>query len=352
MENKCLFSVVRLHNCMLHKSIVLALIIASISIILLSCETDNNQVPHSDIKLKIERLDQHIFNQSVEEVSSTYPDFAEIYFQNIVNIKNDSDSLNETQLNQFKSDEFITELKHKTDSIYPQLDELESQLAASIDLFQQATGDSNIPNFYSFIGGLSYQNFLFDDNGSDGIGIGLDMFLGDAFPYEQLSVQNPAFSKYISRTFNKEHINKKVIETMIDDKIGQAKGNRMLDYMIHNGKKSYLLNQFIPFAHDSIIMEYTGDQLQWCEENQSQIWSYFLREELFYETDYKKINKLINASPGSPGMPDEAPGQTANFIGWKIVTEFMKRNPDVSITDLMSLQDYQKILDKSKYKPT
>jgi len=240
MENKCLYSDVRMHNYMLQKSIFLALVIISISIILLSCETDNYQVPHSDIQVKIERLDQHIFDQSVEEVSSTYPDFAEIYFQNIVNIKHDSDSLNEVQLNQFKTDAFIAELKHKTDSIYPQLDELESQIAASIDLFQQATGESNIPNFYSFIGGLSFQNFLFDDNGNDGIGIGLDMFLGDAFPYEQLSVQNPAFSKYISRTFNKDHINKKVIETMIDDKIGQAKGNRMLDYMIHNGKKSHM----------------------------------------------------------------------------------------------------------------
>jgi len=98
-------------------------------------------------------------------------------------------------------------------------------------------------------------------------------------------------------------------------------------------------------------MEYTADQLQWCEENQSQIWSHFLREELFYETDYKKINKLINASPASPGMPAEAPGQTANFIGWKIVTAFMKRNPDSSIIDLLSLHDYQEILDKSKYKP-
>lgn len=336
---------------MVNRYTYLGLFIISISIIHFACETDKNLVPDSDIHVKIERLDQYVFDHSASNVSSTYPYFADIYFQNIVNIKSNSDSLSESQLSQFKSDEFILELKQKTDSIFTHLDDVESQIAASLDLYQQGIGDINIPNFYAFIGGLSYQNFLFDDNGNDGIGIGLDMFLGDAFPYAQLSVQNPAFSKYISRTFNKDHINKKVIETIIDDKLGKAKGNRMLDFMIHNGKKSYLLQQFIPFAHDSIIMEYTGDQLQWCEQNQSQIWSYFLREDLFYETDYKKINKLINASPDSPGMPGEAPGQTANFIGWKIVSEFMRRNPNVSISDLMSLSNYQEILDKSKYKP-
>jgi len=336
---------------MLNRQIYLGLYIASISIIYFSCTEDKLQVPTSDIDVKIERLDKYIFEHSASTFSSTFPQFADIYFNNIVNIQNSADTILDHQLNQFKRDEFILELKEKTDSVFTTLDGLEKQLAASFDLYQKATGEDYLPNIYSFVGGLSFQSFLFDDNGKDGIGIGLDMFLGDAFPYEQLSVQNPAFSKYISRTFNKEHMTKKIMETIFDDKLGQAKGNRMLDYMIHNGIKSYLLSQFIPFAHDSIIMEYNKDQLQWCETNQSQIWSHFLREDLFYETDFRKINKLINASPNSPGMPDEAPGQTANFIGWKIVTAFMERNTEISIPDLMNIHNYQEILDKSKFKP-
>ena len=328
-----------------------SLFLLSISMVYISCEMDSKELPLTDLTVNIQRLDRFVFDNSASVISSTYPSFSDIYFKNILNIKDDTDSLSNLQLEQFKSDDFILELKHKTDSIFENVDLLEKQLAVSLDLFQQQTGESTTPQIYSFIGGLSYQSFLFDDNGNDGIGIGLDMFLGDGFRYEQLSGQNPAFSQYISRTFNKDHITKKVMETILDDRLGQAKGNRMLDYMIHNGKKSYLLEQFIPFVHDSIIMEYTANQLRWCDQNQSQIWSHFLREDLFYETDFRKINKLINASPQSPGMPDEAPGKTANFIGWKIVSTFMRRHPEVSISELMSLTNYQELLDKSKYKP-
>lgn len=316
-----------------------------------SCSEDKIPVPESDIDIKLERIDKDLFTLSTEQIQKNFPAFSEIFYSKIIQANTESGHVDEQQLNLFKQDEFIVELKSKTDSLFADMSTIEKELAASLDLFQQATGESVIPNLYTFNGGLSYQCFLFDDGGEEGVGIGLDMFLGDAFPYEQLSTQNSAFSQYITRTFNQEHLTKKVIETILDDRMGRVKGNRLIDYMVHNGTKAYLLEQFVPFAHDSIIMEYTADQLDWCEENQAQIWSHLLREDLFYETDYRKINKLINPSPDSPGMPDAAPGRTANFIGWKVVKAFMQRYPETTVNELMAWTDSQELLDKSKYKP-
>ena len=316
-----------------------------------SCTEDKIPVPQSDLDIKIDRVDQELFTSTIQKIRESYPAFSDIYLKNIIQLQSEDGSIDETQLDVFREDEFIAELKVKTDSLYPDLTNIEKELAASIDLFQQATGETTIPNFYTFIGGLSYQCFVFDDNGADGIGIGLDMFLGDAFPYEQLSPQNSAFSAYITRTFNKDHLTKKVMETILDDRMGRPKGNRLLDHMIHHGKKAYLLEQFIPYAHDSIIMEYTAAQFDWCEQNQAQIWSHLLRENLFYETNFKQINKLINPSPDSPGMPSDAPGRTANFIGWKVVKAFMARHPEVTVNELIAWEDNQALLDQSKYKP-
>lgn len=320
-------------------------------LIISSCKEEASMVPESDMDIHIQRLDKIVFEVPQTDIIKRFPEFSSIYFSSIVNRPESELAPNQNSLDAFQSDVFIQELKSKTDSIYTDLTDIKKELAASFDLFAQATGDTEVPNLYTFIGGLSYQCFLFDDGGTEGLGIGLDMFLGDAFPYQQLSTGNPAFSSYISRSFNRDHLSKKVMETIVEDRIGRAPGNRMLDYMIHNGKVSYILEQILPFISDTIIMDYSQDQLDWCEQNQTEIWSHFLRENLFYETDFRKINKLINPSPNSPGMPDQAPGRTANFIGWKIVKEFMLRNPQISMNDLILWSDYQSLLEKSKYKP-
>ena len=62
-------------------------------------------------------------------------------------------------------------------------------------------------------------------------------------------------------------------------------------------------------------------------------------------------NKYINTSPNSPGMPDQAPGRTANYIGLQIVKAYMKRFPETTIPELLAIQDVQKIMDLSRYKP-
>jgi hypothetical protein len=92
-------------------------------------------------------------------------------------------------------------------------------------------------------------------------------------------------------------------------------------------------------------------QAAWLPDNEREMWAFFLKENLFYSGDYQKIRKYIEYSPGSPGMPDEAPGRTANWVGWQIIKAYMTRYPDTTMEQLIALKDAQKILDDSKYKP-
>jgi len=121
--------------------------------------------------------------------------------------------------------------------------------------------------------------------------------------------------------------------------------------MIHNGKQLYILDQLLPYAPDSIKLEYTPTQIKWIKENEYNIWAYLIEKELLYSTNMREIQKLVNPSPHSPGMPPEAPGRTANWVGWQIVKNYMKRNPTTTLSDLLALEDSQKLLDKAKYKP-
>ncbi|MDV7392581.1 hypothetical protein RZS08_14540, partial [Arthrospira platensis SPKY1] len=132
---------------------------------------------------------------------------------------------------------------------------------------------------------------------------------------------------------------------------GQPEGNRLLDHMIHKGKTLYLFDHLLPFASDTVIMEFSPAQLSWCEDNELDMWAHFLREDLLYSSNWQDIRKLVEYSPDSPGMPPEAPGRTGAWLGWQIVKSFMKRNPEVSMQDLLNMKDAQEFLDRSRYRP-
>jgi uncharacterized protein YjaZ len=121
--------------------------------------------------------------------------------------------------------------------------------------------------------------------------------------------------------------------------------------MIHNGKKLYLLDKILPFKHDTIVTEYSAKQLEWVRANQIQIWSYFTDENLLYETNMARITKYLRPAPSSPGMPQESPGMTANYIGWEIVKAFMKKYPETTIEELIQYEDSQQFLEQARYRP-
>ena len=208
------------------------------------------------------------------------------------------------------------------------------------------------PNVYLCNTLFNYQKFIFqDEDGRDGIALGGEMFLNDFLDYKAFDPTNPAYSDYLTRTFNREHLVKKALDLVVDELTGPPAGGRLIDYMIHNGKKLYLLEQLLPYASDTIIHEYSPPQMKWCQENELEMWGFFLEEKLFYESAPMKIVKYISDSPNSPGMPDQAPGRVANYLGLQIVKKFVSESPGMDLQELMSVKDAQMILDKSKYKP-
>jgi hypothetical protein len=290
----------------------------------------------------------------LEDFYQTYPAFSKLYFEQILPIKqsNAKDEL-ANELRKFLRDPDIKWLYDTSHLILPDLSKIKPSLDDAFAWYQYYFPNREVPDIYTFISAFQYQRFLFEDeNQKDAIGLGLEFFLGSEFPYHQMVPNNPNFSKFLSWTFDQKFIPKKISEVLIDDLMGDARGNRLLDYMIHNGKKWYILSQILPNEKMPIIAELTEEQWSWCLENELEIWSFFLNEKLFYESNYMKINKLILPSPvAPPGMPSNAPGQTGNYMGWRIIQTFMNKYPETSLIELLNIQDAQVLLDKSKFKP-
>jgi uncharacterized protein YjaZ len=113
----------------------------------------------------------------------------------------------------------------------------------------------------------------------------------------------------------------------------------------------YFLDVILPQFSNADKLRFSQNQLNWCKENESNIWAYFIDHEILYSTDIKKINSYINYAPFAKGMPKESPGRIAYWMGWNIVKTYMNNKKNITIEQLMENTNPQEILQQSRYKP-
>ena len=296
-------------------------------------------------------LDTNKLAEGVQMLNSEHTEFYSVFFRNVLPFDTETAEGFLGNLQGYLSDKRIQKLQDTTGIVFKDFEtETLPKLNHAMKMMKHYFPKFKAPNFYTFVSEYTYPGFVFSDESRDGVGIGLDMYLGADYPYKQLDPNNPGFSDYLTRTFDKEHLPKKITELLLGDIVGRAPGSRLLDQMIHNGKQLYILDKVLPNIPDSVLLEYTEEQTKWVEENELSMWAFYFDENLFYESNAMKINKYVNPSPSSPGMPDAAPGRTANYIGWRIVNAYMKKS-GATLEELINIKDAQKIMDESRYKP-
>ena len=162
----------------------------------------------------------------------------------------------------------------------------------------------------------------------------------------------PTWPIFIQRTMNRENMVPNLMKNYIRNSILPVfEPKTLLDNMIQQGKEIYILNHLIPAEQDTLVYDYSPSQLAFCRTNEKEIWSYFLAEKLVYSQDNKKIQKYVNPSPNSPGMPSDAPGRISAFIGSRIIEAYMERHENLDIKRLINNMNAQQILEEARYKP-
>jgi gliding motility-associated lipoprotein GldB len=175
--------------------------------------------------------------------------------------------------------------------------------------------------------------------------ISLDLYLGKEHKYYE-------FPDYFRQTFERSQIMPDIVTDFSTRVIAQPRDKSFLAQLIYFGKEQYLKDLLLPNVEDFDKMGYSKEQQIWCEENEDEIWRYFIEDNLLYDSDSKLIQRFIAPAPFSKfylEIDNESPGRTGVWIGWQIVRSFMKNN-EVSLADLMAM-DAKEIFTRSKYKP-
>ena len=310
----------------------------------------------SDISVEVElrRFEKDLFSLDTNQIGleltnlrKKYPAFAAILMDQILKVNNNPIG-EEAFVKGFLQHPSILELKETVFQRYNDFTPFQKEFEQAFKYLKYYFPNKPTPDLTTFISEYGVGAFIYKEQS---LAIGLDFFLGLDYPYQNFNPSNPNFSKYLTRTFTPEHLVSKSIQPLVEDMVGETSGDRLIDHMINNGKKLYFLDHLLPYTPDSVKMEVTADQVDWLNGNEYEMWTFFLEEDLLYSTDWYDIRKFVEFSPSSPGMPKEAPGRTGNWVGWQIVKSFMKENADVSLEQLLQIDDAQQIMDRSRYKP-
>ncbi len=236
------------------------------------------------------------------------------------------------------------ELFQETQKKYNSLLHIEEELSNLFKHIKYYNPSFLAPDVITILSNIDYTyRTIYTDNL---LFISLDVYLGGDHPFYS------DYPSYIRKNNTDERIVVDVASNIINSTISFSNNRSFLAKMIHEGKKMYLLDLYLPSKSDPIKIGYSKDKFDWATINEEQVWRYFIENDLLYSTDTQLNKRFIENAPFSKFYLSEdtkSPGRIGQWIGWQIVRSYMVNN-DVSLQDLLSMNE-EEIFKNSKYKP-
>jgi gliding motility-associated lipoprotein GldB len=319
----------------------------------ISCKRGKKHIDTSSIKVELDikrfekdlfSMDQTHFDQSLEALQKEYGSFYNLYFEQIVRFGSTADTSYKIIVKDFINNVDLKMLAIDCDSVYRDFDPVKNQLEEAFKHYKHYYPEDSVPQIVTFISG--FNNGVVTGDGF--IGVGLDMFMGKDYKFYP-SIGLP---QYIIDRLTKEHLLPTVMKGFASSNYELPDSSQtLLARIIHEGKLLYFIDMMLPETEDSLKIGYTPAQMQWCAENEANIWGLFLEENLLFSTDALTYGKYVEEAPFTTGLANDSAPRIGVWTGWQIVKKYMEDNPDITLKELMEETDYQKILKLSSYKP-
>jgi len=317
----------------MNKIIILLLVL----LVSFSCKKEiksNIDVSTIEINVEVDRFEQKFYNTtaaSLLELKNKYPylfpahNSDSIWLQKI----NDEDEIELFKISQKVFGDFTKETLEIED------------LFKHIKYYHK---DFKEPKIITLITDLDYESKVIYSDSL--LFVSLDMYLGKEQP---IYLDFPA---YISQNFDKSQLVVDIANEISKKYFISSRKRQFLDIIVDQGKRMFLIESYLPEYSKSSLMGYSPKEFDWAAANESQIWKFFIENELLYSSDPNLRTRFIDKAPFSKFFIDidkESPGSIGVWLGWQIVTSYMNNN-NVTLQQLLQL-NADEIFKNSKYKP-
>lgn len=303
----------------------------------LSCKSDKIEtidISNINVRFDVKRYEVDFYNATKENLPNLKSKYPYLF------PKEFTDSLAIAKI----TDKDEQELFRETQKIYKDLSELKSELSSLFKYVKYYNPKFRSPNVVTMTSNIDYTSRVIYADSL--LFISLDVYLGKEHKFYG------DFPNYIKENNSKENIIVDVANSIIKKQLAPFPNRSFVGKMIHEGKKMYLLDMYLPNISDKIKIGYSKKKMDWAIENEEDIWKYFIERKLLFSTDTKLNKRFLDNAPFSKfylETDNQSPGRIGVWLGWQIVKSFMHNN-DVSLQELLMI-DSEDLFKKSKYKP-
>jgi hypothetical protein len=306
-----------------------------------------NRTNNNSQEFTITRFDTDLYGYLTQNVSDSVLQkdtvFLYVFGEGILTIgKSDSTGFY-SRLKKYFSEPTLMRLYKDEQETFADLTEINNELSKGLQILFQQFPSVKQPKVYMHVSGFN-QNVVVTD---DILSISADKYLGADYPLYQ-----DFFYDYQRQLMTPDRIVPDyLLGFMMANFPFRGNENVLLDQILYEGKLRYILSQLLP---DRQAWEYAGynkEQYEWCAQHESLIWKTILEKHHLFDANYLTTTQYMKEAPHTGTLPVESPGRVGIWLGFRIISSYMKQKPGVSWQELMENTNYQELLKQSKYKP-
>lgn len=302
-----------------------------------SCENQSNiekEIEKINVDFEVERFDQKfasITPENLPQLKAEYPFLFPEKFPDSVWIQKINDTIQQ-------------EINKEVVAEFSDFSSEEDQLHSLFQHIKYYFPAFEAPTVITITSEVDYKNkvlltpeYLF---------IALDTYLGKDHGF-YIGIQ-----EFLKKNFERNQILPDAAAEFAKEKVPMPEEKTFLANMVYYGKILYLKDLWLPETPDHEKIGYTAEELAWANQNEAQIWRYFVEKEVIFDSDTQLYSRFLYPAPFSKfylELDSEAPAMLGQYIGWKIVREYMDEY-EVGVQEMLET-DAATIFNKAKYKP-
>lgn len=332
------------------KSIFFALLLLPL---LSACGNDPLDVDTSNVSMNISYLDMdETFRNSdslqliaaMKEYRSSVKDVYEYEFGHCLNMGNVPDTALFGSISAFLSDPYVSRLEKRIAEKFKDKTAIKEKITDGFKHLKAHFPSEKYPKHIVFVNSLFRSSAASFDHD---IAIGLEQYLGSKTDVIK-ELPSKEYFEWYKDGMDAKFLERDVLASWISANIMEApKSGSLAEFMIHWGKILYFVQAAFPEADLAVIIRYSEADLKWAEDNEYAFWKYLVDQNLLFVMDERTKANMLQEGPFTPGLPEKGPDRLGQYLGWKMVRQYMENHSDLPLSKLKDinfndiLQEYE-----------
>lgn len=224
----------------------------------------------------------------------------------------------------------------------------ETELIRAFQRFHHWFPEAQLPQLMWMNTGFNYAVYPTDEH----LGVGLEWYLGADHPIVS-SLPPEMFPQYMRNRMEPYRISASAFRGWLLVYFSDPwyRTDRCVDELLYWGKVLYIMEQCMPDMPKADLLDWTQEAWAWAEAHERDIWLELQPQDALFNTDRTQFGKWFNEGPFTRygAIPQDSPDRLGAYMGWRMVSDFMEKHPEIDLAALMEVTDINPVV--KAYRP-